>query len=420
MNRRIIGYMKEELHLFIIWKNALEKQKEIIQDIQKKFEIISQYAITWSEEKYAENLSRFYGTKLPEGCDKETHCGRGTFLLILVKDWHPQYAYRKTTAGEAYVNTNMFDAKSLYREWTGGGHKIHGTNTVEETNHDLTLLLDKNGEDYLKEWNQKESKEQKKKKEEPILLKKDLLGANGFKSVEEMFYVLNNGIDYAVLRNYEVLPDEIYVNKHNDIDLICSSREGAAYLLNAKKVQELDYRVQYQVKVGEKIANFDLRYIGDKYYDEKMEKDLLKNRVWNQKGFYILEKEDYFYTLLYHALIHKPEFLEDYQDRLMKMNFNFTKKIVQNLQNSMEYLEDWLIQKKYIIERPVDLSVYFNTKNLQYVSPLVYREFDEKIEECKQEIELLKRQNKELIDELNFMKNSRTWKYTSFIRKWKK
>ena len=51
----------------------------------------------------------------------------------------------------------MFDSKFMYREWTGGGHKIHCTNSIDETNHDLTLLLDKNAEDYLNDANKIET-----------------------------------------------------------------------------------------------------------------------------------------------------------------------------------------------------------------------------------------------------------------------
>ena len=159
--------MKEELHLFILWKNALYKKDEIINDMKSKFEIVNMYNLTWSNEKYSENLSRFYGTKLPDGSAKEEHCGRGTFLLVIVKDKSPVYNYRNTTAGKEYVNTNMFDSKAMYREWTGGGHKIHCTNSIKETNHDLTLLLDKNVEDYLN---------QLKIEENVIELNKDLFG----------------------------------------------------------------------------------------------------------------------------------------------------------------------------------------------------------------------------------------------------
>ena len=38
--------------------------------------------------------------------------------------------------------------KEKFRDLTGGGHKIHSTNSPLETNHDLTLLLGINYNDY--------------------------------------------------------------------------------------------------------------------------------------------------------------------------------------------------------------------------------------------------------------------------------
>ena len=221
--------MKEELHLFIIWENARNKQEEIIKDIKENFEIINIYDICWSKDKFSNNLSRFYGTNLPKGSGKEQHCGNGNFLLIIIKDLKPEYTERMTSKGSKIVNINMFDKKEKYRQWTGGGHRIHATNDEIETNHDITLLLGKNVKDYLKEnnteWDGK-----------VINIANDLLGSNGWKTVNEMFYALNNCTNYAILRNYESLPDEIYENEHNDIDLICESMEDTAYILNAKPV----------------------------------------------------------------------------------------------------------------------------------------------------------------------------------------
>ena len=139
----------KEIHLFILWENARYKEKEILEDIKQNFNIIGLYNISWSNDKVAENFTRFYGTFLPKNSGKEIHCGRGDFLLVIVEDENPIYEERNTSHGPEIVNINMFDKKEYYRELTGGGHKIHATNSQEETNHDLTLLLGVNIEDYL-------------------------------------------------------------------------------------------------------------------------------------------------------------------------------------------------------------------------------------------------------------------------------
>ena len=400
----------EEVHLFIIWENALYKKEEIIKDIRENFEILSTYQIEWSLDNFSENLSRFYGTNLPAGCGKEKHCGNGPFLLIIVKDKNPKYEKRQTSRGEEIVNAKMFDKKTYYREITGGGHKIHATNSVEETNHDITLLLGKNIEDFLKE---------NTKKEETIKIKQDLFGAKEWESVNEMFYALNNCCKYAILRNYETLPEEIYINEHNDIDIICTSHIDVAYVLNAEKVFLEDYRVHYVTKVEGKEAFFDLRYVGDGYYCEELEKSLIENRKYNEKGFYTISDDEYYYTLLYHALLHKKEFAKDYKERLkqMKSKININKDV-----EFLKVLQKWLIDNEYFVTIPNDISVQFNKEKSRSLSKLVYRneeeikELEVQNKQIQEENESLKNENKKIQDELISMVNSKSWKITKPIR----
>lgn len=395
----------EELHLFIIWENALNKKETILEDIDKNFEIVKKYMIKWSLDKFSENLSRFYGTNLPKGSGKEQHCGTGPFMLIIVKDKNPIYEKRPTSRGDEIVNINMFDKKTYYREITGGGHRIHATNNTEETNHDLTLLLGTCVEDFLK-------KEMSNEIEE---IEKDLFGANGWESASQMFYALNNCVNYALLRNYENLPEEIYVNDHNDIDLICQSAENCAYVLNAKKVFNEEYRVHYVTDVEDKKAYFDLRFVGDNYYCKELEENILKTRILNSKGFYTIENNLYFYTLLYHALIHKNNFAPDYKKRLIAMN---VEKIDQNTTEDelLKILDKWLIKNEYIVRIPQDISVLFNKEKAGKLSKLIYRN-EEDIAQMQQTINILTIEKQQLEQSMAQIVNSRTWKGTEFIRK---
>ncbi|MBO4293438.1 MAG: hypothetical protein J5881_03515 [Clostridia bacterium] len=416
--------MKEELHLFIIWENGREKQKEILDDINKTFKILRVYEVEWDKELFPSNLSRFYGTNLPKGSRKEVHVGTGKFILVVLKVANSVYETRMTSKGEKIVNVNMFDKKSQYRELTGGGDKVHGTNNEVETNHDLTLLLDKNIEDFLKEndtdWDGNIQE-----------IKKDLFGCYKWNSVSDMFYALNNCINYAILRNYESLPEEIYQNDHNDIDIICESLEDAAYVLNANPVFEEEYRVHYQTKVENRIAYFDLRHLGDNYYYENMEKNLLNNRIFNEKGFYTLNNYNYFYSLLYHALIHKEIFKDDYKKKLAEMNIEDIS-LNTSIEEYASILKKWMISNEYIIVEPIDKTVMLNPINVQFFKPLVYREkvIEEdltRVNEYKKENDFLKEQNGKLTDDINTLKaeiegikDSRTWKIMNPIRKIKK
>lgn len=352
-----------ELHLFILWENSLYKKDEIISEIKEKFKILKIYKVKWSEKNFLSNLSRFYGTKLPNCEAKAEHCGKGEFLLIIVKDEEPEYGERNTSKGIKTVNVKMFDCKEKFRQMTGGGHKVHSTNDEIETNHDITLLLGKNVEDFMKE-NQDEWNGQIEE------IQKDLCGYDGWNSAQEMFYVLNNCIKYSLLRNYEGLPEEIYINEHNDIDIICDSKENCAFILNAEKVFLQPYRVHYKVRVEDKIANFDLRFVGDNYYYQQLEEHLLENRKFNEKGFYVLDNNDYFYTLLYHALIHKKIFKEDYQKRLIKMNENLLNNS-STTDDMIKILKNWLTENKFLVTVPDDKSVDFNMENAKKFKPIL-------------------------------------------------
>lgn len=404
--------MKEELHLFIIWSNGRNKQEEILEDMKKNFEIVKIYEVEWKKEEFAQNLSRFYGTHLPKNCRKETYCGNEKFILVILKVKNPIYEKRMTTRGEEVVNIKMFDKKTQYRELTGGGDKVHGTNNEIETNHDLTLLLGKNIQDFLKDCTKWDGNIES--------IKTDMYGAPKWKSVKDMFYALNNCCNYAILRNYESLPNEIYEQDHNDIDIICDSLDDVKYILNAEPTFEEEYRVQYKTKVEDIEVYFDLRHIGDNYYCKEMEKKILEERIYNENGFYTLNLENYFYTLLYHALIQKLDFHEDYKKKLINMNVEKIE-LDTSLENYTQILKKWMLKNEFMMVKPNDESVIFNPHMLEYFKPLIYREIDtkkyeEEIQQLKNENEIQKQKINELTSIIEGMQDSRSWKITKPIR----
>lgn len=347
-----------ELHLFIIWEHARIKEREILESLNGHFNILGVYEVKWSDSKFSENLSRFYGSKLPRGSFKERHCGKGPFLLVVLEDRNPVYMERATSRGIEIVNVNTFDLKSLYRKWTGGGHRIHGTNSLKETNHDLTLLLGICADDYQrrsKKWNGLVTE-----------YNNDLIGANGWNSIKQLFYVLNHTTDYLVLRNFEPLPDQYHVNNHGDIDLLTKNYNDLIWILNGKKVYKGKHRVHHKVVINHTPVMFDIRYIGDNYYDQSWQEEMLRKKVKVRNSFYAVDSENYFYSLLYHALIHKKQIANDYISRLLIMadslGINDGSKIIdfRNKENLLELLTQFMDSKGYLFTEPKDLSVYFN------------------------------------------------------------
>lgn len=136
----------DNLYLFIIWNKALFARNKILNDLRKDFEIVTNIYVEWKKECFESNLQSFYGRKISNVKDKIDCIGTGKFNVIVVKDNNPNVASRKTHDGDIIVNTNVFDRKDLYREWTGRSFRIHSSSNKEEFQHDMVVLF---GSEYI-------------------------------------------------------------------------------------------------------------------------------------------------------------------------------------------------------------------------------------------------------------------------------
>lgn len=341
-----------ELHIFILWENVKSQREKILNDIKARFQVLEVNNIKWDDDNFSSNLTRFYGEKLPNKSHKELECGTGRFTLVVVLDQKPVYGIRKTSRGDESVNTEMFDAKALYREWTAGGHKVHATNNPDETRHDLLLLLGVTYDNYLKD-KEFEIKLNHSVNEKSTDL--NLIGCIQWESLAQMFLVLNENVEYLVLRNFEGMPEHYYLEGHGDIDLLVRNKHETAYLLNATPVFSNEFRVHYKININNQTVRLDLRYVGDDYYSIEWQERLLKERKISN-GFYIPSDEGLKFSLLYHALIHKKFITDDYKKKLNEIG-------VSQL-NQFECLDQYMISNGFKFVEPKDSSVYFNTSRI--------------------------------------------------------
>ena len=342
-----------ELHLFIIWSNGKKYESQIMEDIKKRFDIKLVQQISWTEELFDQNLRRFYGKNLPKNSNKQKECGVGPFKVILVEDKQPIYAPRRTNQGTKIVNVNMFDSKEMYRRMLNG-NILHATNSIEEFRHDLALLLHISQEDLIKS----NFSVSDRVSEECF----DIAGSNGWNSFEELLYIMNNSMNYVILRNFENLPEKIKFGKHSDLDILCENRDVAKLILNSVSTTKNPKRVQEKVYVGDDYINVDVRYLGDNYYDEKWEKNILETREYSNKGFYIQNTVNYIYTLIYHAIIQKRSISEDYIDRISDLceELDIEKIDLKNEYKSLDCLKKYMEKHDYIFVEPIDPSVTYN------------------------------------------------------------
>ena len=362
------------LHIMIIWSKAMKHKDYIITDLDKNFDIVKVFRCQWNESLFIDNYMTFYAHSQYQRNIKEyteilehkiDSCGKGEFILIVFKDYTPIFEPRETSSGTRVVNRKVFDKKNEYRQLVGGGHRIHGSDDAWETNKDLTILLGLNTEDFLSRYCSCSSQNYSK---EVIPYNNNCVGVDGYNSIEELFYVLNNTIDYVVLRNHEVLPQAYTVEGHGDIDLLVENKNYAVYLTLAKPVFTEPYRVYYNIKIAGKEVPFDFRHVGDGYYDETWERNILKNRVLERQIFYVPSPIDQFYSLLYHAYVQKPFVKDDYPPKLHFYANNIGLLYEKSQDGAMKLLDSFLSNNCYAFTRPNDLTVFINFNNLKLSS----------------------------------------------------
>jgi hypothetical protein len=282
---------------------------------------------------------------------------------VLVIDAKPRYELRDTLRGTAMVNANMLEAKQKFRSWTGGGMRVHGTDTAAEVNRDALLLLGERLPEpvskQLPAW-------------DGVIedVKRDLTGAHGWSSLRELFLVLNYGCTYVVLRNFEPLPDDFLFGYHDDVDLLTDDYHELIRLLNARPMRGLVPRWggRFLVRVNAQNIVFDLRFVGDDYYPSKWAQRLLDRRQLVDGAFYAPSADDYFESLAYHAVVHKRSVADDYRDRLSNMahelgRAGWNREDVEDDAHMAALVRGIVDRRGYAYVRPRDRTVFYNYAN---------------------------------------------------------
>jgi len=348
--------MNSRFYIFVIWESARSKEKFLFEELKKKFIIRDVFEITWSKKNFVNNMKRFYGPKLGDAFKKTTNCGIGPFLLVIISDPHPKFAKRRTSNGMELVNINLYDNKKIYRKLTGTGYAIHSSVTDKETNDDLTLLLGKNTYDLTKEISKKWDGSIKK-------LELDLIGQDGWKDMKQLLYVLNSIMNYVILRNFEDLPENFFNYEHHDIDILTDDFLRIPYITNGGKSPFNDI-FSPLVKIGNKTIPIDFEHPGDNNFDEKWSKDILKRRIL-YNGFYVPSKEDYFYTLFYHAIFHQKKISDEYKKKLSDLATELgiteiTPLTFDDLDKSKKFLEKYMSRMGYLHTNSTQYKIRHN------------------------------------------------------------
>lgn len=330
---------RKEKHIIIDWTNFF-LEKQMINTIEQfGLEVNNVIHMNKLDDKI-ETISKLYDTPVND------FRGAQDFTVYIVSDSECTYDYRATGKGNRRVNIKPFDLKRFLRKKTGG-YKIHATDNVQETRDNLRAL-------GLYESN---------------------YSRKSFKNISEVFDELNklNHFKYVVMRNFEDMPNNIKIDEHLDVDLLVSDYYTAKAILDADSVLKAGYaikpnqryenggcRILNNVLIDGKEVWFDLRYLGDDYYDINLEKQILNNRI-KRHNFYVPDDETHFYSVMYHALIHKHKISKTYQKIFMKNKID--QENVNNKDYLFEALKTYMDAHEFKCVRPKDNSVGFTSDN---------------------------------------------------------
>ncbi len=184
-------------------------------------------------------------------------------------------------------------------------------------------------------------------------------GNDGWRDLSRVFLALDERVNYVVLRNYEMLPDRFDPAMHGDIDLLVDDLDETVRTLHARKVVRKPWRVHYVIVVSGVPVYLDLRHVGDDYYCEDWERDVLRTRRRLPCGVFVPTAEHAFHTLVYHALFQKRTIASDYPAKVAAL--------AREAGVGGTSFDDWrgnlvrfMRERRYRPVRPEDWSVKYN------------------------------------------------------------
>ena len=364
-NRRFFPNSKNDYALFALWKDAQPFTERIREHLHDQFKVIADVEVTWSEENFHTNAQRLYENLIPSNLPKDqivsphiSKIGSRVFRVFVVRDSNPHYAYCESVSGAIELsNKKVVDCKRLFRSWISNPYRVHSTNCIHEFYIQAVLLFGlKAFEDIMsgKAYGETE-------------IQKDLEGANGWKSWNELFGVLNYCADYLVLRNFEELPS----SEDDDIDFLSDNYQRLSSAINMVQHQDNGTPYKGRVRVGNTSIPVDIRFVGDGYYDTLWESRMLETKA-ARDDFYIPRLDHLFFSLLFHAKVQKDSVKDEYPEKLHalanELNLDwYNNELLHNDEGIAKALSGYYKANGYHYTEPMDPGVGRNMKVITFL-----------------------------------------------------
>lgn len=176
-----------------------------------------------------------------------------------------------------------------------------------------------------------------------------------WKNFDEFISIANKNFTWLVLRNFEYLPNNFFGND-TDVDILC---EDVNLFVKTMKLRKRSWGIgAYEVIINNQVVPFDVRFLGDGYYDKLWQYKMLKNRIYTSSNVPRMNNEDYFYSLLYHSKIQKTKVKEEYKKIFYELS------LILNIKN---YEINSISNDKFISNL---LNNFMKKNHFTYVNPL--------------------------------------------------
>lgn len=198
-----------------------------------------------------------------------------------------------------------------------------------------------------------------------------------WESLEEVFRNVEKDCRYVILRSYEHLHEKSFLGSGKDIDILCENPKEFLQAICAEVQSDKDDGFHYKIVVGEKNIPIDIIPSGVGYYCQEWEKHMLKCRRQAENGkWYVLEKKDYCFSLLYHVLIHKAVITEKDIYKCQEVFKRYRCGLPDNNKLN-KYMGKYMKVMKYQYTVPIvnDMELYVNRENFLFSMTKQKREY---------------------------------------------
>jgi hypothetical protein len=305
---------ERDLHVFVLWERSQVHWDAILADLSTRFCVVFVACVEWPKDQVENNFLRLYGMPPRDDASKEPSrrsaaVGAGPFMLVVVEDLAPVYVVDRTFSKKIeIVNRSVAAAKAQYRALCGGGFRVHSSNSLGEFFRDATLLLGVTRlNDILATSGQPSGGIE--------TLALDLAGGQGWSSMELLFQHLVRASGCVILRNFDELPHRL-LDGDGDIDVLCRDKADLAAIVNGRVLIDVGGKFACETTVDGTKLQFDVRFVGDGYYDEYWQNEVIRSAVPHNRCVMVPSADHHFFTLLYHAKVHKKTVKAEYRLRL--------------------------------------------------------------------------------------------------------